>query len=107
MNKASPAIVAPIILSIHAGDFPEEMNALIDCGADVNTCEDGMEGMSILMQCASYQEDRTQIARLLVRRGADVFLRDDDGHDAEYHAQRSEHAALSDLDDFLADVKQA
>ena len=120
MNKASPAIVAPIILSIHAGDFPEDMNALIDCGADVNTCEDGMEGMSILMQCASYPaEDRTQIARLLVRRGADVFLRDDNGHDAESHARRlssrnmlynpdatrrRQYAALAS---FLADVKRA
>ena len=121
VNKACALYRAPIMLSLIGPGSTSKINALIDCGADVNTCEDGgqVDGHSILMQCADCVGNQTQIARLLVRRGADVFLRDSDGHDAEYYARRessrnigynphatrrSQYAALAS---FLADVKRA
>ena len=107
MNKAGPGYITPSLLSITMGNFPEEINALIDCGADVNVCLHDTQGMTMLIYCAAYHYDRTQIARLLVRRGADVFLCDDGGEDAEDHARNNGHYAYTGLEDFLADVKRA
>ena len=108
MNATRTPWLKPIFWSAHVG----EMSAMIDYGADVNTLQSDLT--SILMECSRYSDhvafrDRAPLARLLVRRGADVFLKNKEGLDAEDHArfyihQREDGSALAD---FLAAVKRA
>jgi len=114
MNATSDDWLAPLFWSASFGAFVGEMSAMIDYGADVNTLDDSGGAIdSILMHCSQYDEycefPRAPLARLLIRRGADVFLTDTAGRDAEHHARldidkREDGSALAD---FLADVKRA
>ena len=72
---------------------------LLDAGADVNArSDDGNYFQTALMLHAKNSE----MARLLVSRGADLYLQDDHGCDAEQLAEGCPHVA-----DFLAGVKAA
>ena len=113
MNATCDNWLAPLFWSANSGVFVGEMSAMIDYGADVNTLDGPY---SILMYCSriesrynQYNFSRAPLARLLIRRGADVFLTDEAGRDAEHHARhdidkREDGSALAD---FLADVKRA
>ena len=110
MNATHTPWFKPLFWSANAGAFVSEMSAMIDYGADVNALDNLT---SILMVCSRYREwnafSQAPLARLLVRRGADVFLKDGKGLDAEDHArfyihQREDGSALAD---FLAAVKRA
>ena len=114
MNATCDDWLAPLFWSANSGVFVGEMSAMIDYGADVNTLDDPPDPtVSILMYCSRYFEhctfSRAPLARLLIRRGADVFLTDPVGRDAEHHARRDidKREDGSALADFLADVKRA
>ena len=114
MNLKQIPWLKPLFWSANAGAFVGEMSAMIDYGADVNASS-SPNLRSILMFCSRYREwnanafSLAPLARLLVRRGADVFLKDKEGLDAEDHArfyihEREDGSALAD---FLAAVKRA
>ena len=68
---------APLMLC----QFQGEMDALLDGGAEVDA-RNGI-GRTKLMNCFSNYEHGLVLAKLLLRRGANCYLQDDDGLDAE------------------------
>jgi hypothetical protein len=115
MNAKHAYWSPPLFWSANSGAFVGEMSAMIDYGADVNATTEfaTTTNRSILMECSRYSDfgavSRAPLARLLVRRGADVFLKDKNGLDAEDHARFWMHVREdgSALADFLAAVKRA
>ena len=112
MNATPEGRLKPLFWSANAGAFVGEMSAMIDYGADVNAFT-SFSLQSILIYCSrTWRYDKfsqAPLARLLVRRGADVFYKDKNGLDAETDARLYMHLREdgSALADFLAAVKRA
>jgi len=62
----------------------ENVGALLDAGADINATD--RDGLTPLIIHARGGDCRQDIVRLLVRRGADISLADNDGRDAMMNA---------------------
>ena len=68
---------APLMLC----HFQGEMDALLDGGAEVDACNE--IGRTALMRCCFNYEHGLVLAKLLLRRGANCYLQDNAGLDAE------------------------
>ena len=72
------------IMPLHLCRQVDDATALLDAGADINaTTRDGSTPLIMYARAGNYRHD---IVRLLVRRGADLSLVDNDGRDAMMNA---------------------
>ena len=87
---------------IHLAGYPGETAALLDGGADVNMLDrDACTPLKYASLPITNRPDDA-LVRFLVRRGANVFLKDRLGEDAEAAARRLQNFEAAD---FLRDVK--
>ena len=86
---------------LHLCDFPGETNLLIDFGARIDARDE--MGWTPL-HFAAINPHVVALARVLMRRGADLTLVDDDGFDAGYYANSEGNWEFAQL---FAAVKQA
>lgn len=80
---------------LHVCDFLEDAAALLDAGADINARS--LNGSTPLIMYAQAGNRFHDIVRLLVRRGADLSLVDNDGHDAMMFASGKSLDFLTDV----------
>jgi hypothetical protein len=73
----------------------DQATALLDAGADVNALS--LDGKTPLIMQARKDDDRYDIVRLLVRRGADLSLADNNGRDAMMFANGQSRGFLTDV----------
>ena len=94
------------VTPLHLCAFPGEADLLLDMGADINAVDKfGCTPLfnSVMVFKRDNQKAATAFARLLLRRGADVFVKDKQGHDVESRVMTL-HNELADL---FAAVKAA
>ena len=93
---------APLMLC----HFQGEMDALLDGGAEVDARNE--IGRTALMNCCFYYEHGLVLAKLLLRRGANCYLQDAEGLDAEATTLRHGHPDLRDpIVNLIRDFKSA
>ena len=80
-------------------EYPEETNVLLDGGADPNCrSENGYAPLDVI----SSNDESLALAKVLVRRGADVFSKNAQGRDAEEEALYNYYSENNDEGLFLA-----
>ena len=89
---------------IHNICYPAEAAALLDNGADIDKADRNESTPLMFATCPVMNRYDDELVRFLVRRGANVFLKNGDGEDAEAAARRLENFEAAD---FLRDVKAA
>ena len=80
---------------LHLCDFPGETNLLIDFGARIDARDE--IGWTPLHFAACNPYGSVALGRVLMRRGADLTLVDDDGFDAEYFANSAGNREFAQL----------
>jgi ankyrin repeat protein len=89
--KADPPLVR--LARYAPGQFAELMDRLMAAGADID--RKGAHGMTALIAASTRSDPRP--VRVLLRRGADPTLTDDEGKTAYTHAQRRNPQVTEDL----------
>ena len=87
--------LTPLHLSTAWCDFPGETNVLIDFGARIDARDE--IGWTPLHFAACNPHGSVALGRVLMRRGADLTLVDDDGFDAEYFANSAGNREFAQL----------
>ena len=87
---------------IYLACYPAEAAALLDGGADINKADRDGDTPLIFATYPVANRSEDALVRFLVRRGANVFLKNRRGEDAEAAARRLENFEAAD---FLRDVK--
>ena len=93
-------------IMLHFVYYSGEAAALLDAGADIDAAEENGETplMTATYPIAGRSVFNVALVRFLVRRGANIFLKDRDGADAEAHARNNKNLEAAD---FLRDMKAA
>jgi hypothetical protein len=89
---------------INFASYPAEAAALLDAGADIDATNSSGNTPLMFATCPVPKRSDDALVRYLVRRGANVSLKNRIGEDAEAAARRHENFEAAD---FLRDVKAA
>ena len=97
------------VTPLHLCAFPGETDLLLDLGADINAVDTfGCTPLfnSTIVFKSDNQKAAIAFARVLLRRGADVFAENKQGYDVQFMAHSDYHSD-NELADFFAAVKAA